>query len=114
MASISPSRLASLTVTPVRTQPAAIGFSARFAGSLFAAGGDKTASGRTYVSGSAKPRRVTIMTQPPVAKVIFESNTLLPGATFSFPKLAPGRYLVLDSTIDGSEQALVYDWVIPV
>jgi hypothetical protein len=114
MASISPTRIAGLAISPIRTPPASIGFSARFVGSLINAGGGKIASGRTYVSGSPKPRRVVIMTQPPQAKVIFESNTLLPGATFVFPKLAPGRYLVLDCTVDGSEQALVYDWVLPV
>jgi hypothetical protein len=54
------------------------------------------------------------MTQPPHAKVIYETGTLLPGAIFVFPKLAPGKYLVLDCTVDGSEQALVYDWIAPL
>lgn len=114
MATLTTCKFGSISASPIRTQPAAMGPGARFTGSVIAAGGNKTASGRTYVGGSPKPRRVTIMTQPPHAKVIYETGTLLPGAIFVFPKLAPGKYLVLDCTVDGSEQALVYDWIAPL
>lgn len=113
-----PYGLSSATLAPMRTTPLGtpvldLGWTARFVGNLLAAGGSKNVSGKTYELTSPAVRRVVIMTQPPNAAIVYESNTLLPGATFSFPNLAPGNYMVIDSCLDNSRQALVYDWVAP-
>jgi hypothetical protein len=71
-------------------------------------------AGVTKVAGAAVARRVVIMTQPPQSAVVYESDTILPGAAFTFPNLAAGKYVVLDIALDGSQQALVYDWVVAV
>ena len=111
MANVTPGFL---VPSPLRSAAAPPSWTGRFVGNLLEVGGDKTASGRTYVAGAPVPRRVVIMTQPPQSQVVYESNTILPGAAFSFPKLASGKYVVLDIALDGSEQALVYDWVAPL
>jgi hypothetical protein len=107
-----PYGLASVRRDPMRTSLGYQNWSARYAGSLLVTGGDKVVSGTTKVGGVVTPRRVVIMTQPPASQVVYESNSVLPGAVFLFPKLAPGNYVVLDIALDGSQQALVYDWVV--
>jgi len=109
-----PYGLASARKDPMRNSLGYQSWSARYFGNQLTVGGDKTASGRTFVSGAPVPRTVVIMTQPPRAQIVFESNTVLPGAPFSFPKLAAGRYVVIDTAPDSGQQGLIYDWVVPV
>jgi hypothetical protein len=100
----------------MRTPPTDLQWGARFTSNLLRYGGPKVISGRTFVASVPTARKVVVMTQPPQSQVIFESETLLPGALFSFPKLNPGRYVVLDMALEVGQQtqALVYDWVVPV
>lgn len=118
MATISPSVFSGFIASSTRKEPTRtapnvpVSFFWRFAGSLLGAGGAKSVSGRTYESGAPAARRVVIMTQPPNAAIVYESNTLPPGATFTFPSLAPGNYMVIDAMTNNTRQALVYDWIV--
>jgi hypothetical protein len=69
-------------------------------------------SGYAYMTSAPAIRVITIMTQPPRARIVSEFTTDQITGTFNFPSLAPGTYTVIDSTLDGSRQALVYDWVV--
>lgn len=123
MASISIGKFTGFMTSSVPTEPtrtlttltAGVGWIARFAGSSFFGAGDvKSVSGRAYVAGVPAVRRVVILTQPPNAQIVYEMTTALPLAQFSFPRLPAGNYVVLDCSLDGSERALVYDWVAPL
>ncbi len=85
---------------------------ARNAFALLGASGNKSVSGYAYLNGSPAIRRITIMTQPPKAVVVYETTTNIVAGTFSFPRLPAGNYMVIDSMLDNSRQALVYDWVV--
>jgi hypothetical protein len=69
-------------------------------------------SGRAYILVAPAIRVITIMTQPPRSQIVSEFTTDQAVGTFTFPNLPPGNYTVIDSTLDGSRQALVYDWVV--
>lgn len=85
---------------------------ARFAGSLLPANGSLTISGYAHDAGNNAIRRIVVMTQFFPMEVVYETRTNLTTGTFSFPRLPPGNYIVLDIALDNSRQALVYDWVV--
>jgi len=104
---------ATATQIPFTTPKMVATFPARSAFLMTGAPGITSVSGYARELGVPVIRRIIIMTQPPNAAVLYEVTTGIDGA-FSFPELAAGNYLILDTMLDNSRQALVYDWVVSV
>jgi len=74
--------------------------------------GATSISGVTNSVGVPARRLVVIMTQPPRSVVVYEGYSDAVTGVFTFPHLAPGNYVVLDTDPSGDNVAQVFDWVV--
>jgi len=74
--------------------------------------GATSISGVTNSAGVPAKRMVVIMTQPPKSQIVYEGYSDAVTGVFTFPYLAPGNYVVLDTDPSGDNVAQVFDWVV--